>query len=304
MRMIVDGVSLYFDVEGAQLAVDGARLAERPTVVVLHGGPGFDQGYLRPGLGALSAYAQLIFIDLRGQGRSGRPPVETCTLERMADDVAGLCDGLGIARPVVFGHSGGGFVALHLALRHPGVAGGLILCDTTATLRPLTDDDPPPSLAERTSPETAALAARMFGGDFSAGTMRAFAEHVAPAYAGPGHMDVPGRLFPLSSFAGEVAQHFFGTLAPDYDLRPGLARIGVPTLVVVGRYDWVCPPAGSRVLAAGIPDAELVEFAESGHFPFTEEPAAFRAAVGRFLMSNPAFAGARLGYAAGAGGCE
>ena len=113
--------------------------------------------------------------------------------------------------------------------------------------------------------------------------MRAFSEQVAPAYAGPRHLDVPGRLFPLSSFTGEVAQYFFGSLAPGYDLRPRLAEIGVPTLVAVGRYDWVCPPVAGRILAAGIPDAELVEFTESGHFPFSEEPAAFQAAVGTFL---------------------
>jgi proline iminopeptidase len=283
MRIIVDGVSLYFDVEGAQLAMNGAGLAERPTVVALHGGPGFDQGYLRPGLSPLSAYTQVVFVDLRGQGRSGRPPLPTCTLERMADDVAELCDRLGIVEPVVFGHSAGGFVALHLALRHPAAARALILCDTTATLRPLADDDPPPSLAERTSPEAAALATRMFGGDFSAQTMRAFFEQVASAYAGPRHLDVPGRLLPLSSFTGEIAQYFFGSLAPGYDLRSRLAEVRVPALVAVGCYDWICPPVGGRVLATGIPDAELVEFTESGHFPFAEEPTAFQTAVGKFL---------------------
>jgi pimeloyl-ACP methyl ester carboxylesterase len=50
--------------------------------------------------------------------------------------------------------------------------------------------------------------------------------------------------------------------------------------LAVGRYDWVCPPVASRILAAGIPDAELVEFPQSGHFPFAEEPAAFHATAG------------------------
>ena len=79
MRIVVDGVSLYVDVEGAQLVVNGTRLIERPTIVALHGGPGFDQGYLRPGLGPLSAYAQAVFIDLRGQGARGDP---SCTVAR------------------------------------------------------------------------------------------------------------------------------------------------------------------------------------------------------------------------------
>ncbi|HEY3033990.1 MAG TPA: alpha/beta hydrolase [Streptosporangiaceae bacterium] len=90
-----------------------------------------------PGLAPVSRDAQLVFADLRGQGRSGRPPVQTCTLEQMADDVAELCGRLGIVMPIVFGHSAGGFVALHLALRHPGSVGGLILCDSAPTLAPL-----------------------------------------------------------------------------------------------------------------------------------------------------------------------
>jgi proline iminopeptidase len=279
----VDGVSLFFDVEGAALAVTGTALEERPTIVALHGGPGFDQGYLRPGLAPLAAHAQVVFVDLRGQGRSGRPPVETCTLERMADDVAEFCQRLGITDPVVLGHSAGGFVALHLALRHPGTARALILCNTTPTLLPIEDGDPPPSLAERTSPDDAALAARMFGGDFSPETMRAFTERVAHTYAGPRHADVPKKLFPLSTFNADVARHFFMTLAPDYDLRPRLADVGVPTLVVTGRYDWVCPPVASRLLAAAIPGAELVEFHDSGHFALSEEPAKLQTAVSAFL---------------------
>src|SRR5262245_53323497 len=98
MHLDLADVRLWFDVEGSQLAVDGAALRSRPTVVALHGGPGFDHGYLRPGLSPLASDAQIIYVDLRGQGRSGRPPLETCTLEQMADDVALLCERLGIAR--------------------------------------------------------------------------------------------------------------------------------------------------------------------------------------------------------------
>ena len=65
----------------------------------------------------------------------------------MADDVADLCDRLGISRPVVLGHSAGGFVALHLAVRHPGLPVAWCLTNTAATLAPVPDDDPPPGLA-------------------------------------------------------------------------------------------------------------------------------------------------------------
>lgn len=292
MRIHVNGTELYVDVDGPQLRVDGDRLVERPTIVALHGGPGFDQGYLRPGLGTLSTDARVVFVDLRGQGRSGRPPLRTCTLEQMADDVAGLCALLGIDAPVVFGHSAGGFVALHLALGHPGLAAGLILCNTSPTLAPLPDENPPPSLADRASAEAVEAAARLFGGDFSPETQEAFSRLVAPYYAGPQHMEVPGHLLSLSGFAADVARYFFGELAPNYDLRRYLPDISVPTVVIGGGYDWVVPPAGSRALAAGIPDAELVEIPDSGHFGFSEEPQAFHHAVrellGRTLDPPPA----------------
>ena len=60
-----------------------------------------------------------VYLDQRGQGRSGRVPIESCTIEQMADDAAALCRALGIEHPAVLGHSFGGFVALHLALRRP-----------------------------------------------------------------------------------------------------------------------------------------------------------------------------------------
>jgi proline iminopeptidase len=271
----VDETRLYFDVEGAEL--DGRD--RRPTMVVLHGGPGFDQGYLRPGLRPLAAHAQLVFVDLRGQGRSDATPAESCTLERMADDVAALCGGLGIERPVVFGHSAGGFVALQLALRHPELPGALILCDTAPTLAPLPDEDPPPSLAQRGGPEAVAAAERMFGGDFSPESLEAFGRLVAPHYAAPDHADVPGRLLSLSTLNGEIAAHFFSALAPRYDVRERLAEIAVPTLVIVGRHDWVCPPAASRALAAAIPGARLLVLPDAGHFGFSETPEPFLAGV-------------------------
>ena len=283
MRIAVDGTELYVDVDGPQIEVRGQDVIERPTLLALHGGPGFDHVHLKPAMGPLREHAQIVYVDLRGQGRSGRPPIETCTLEQTADDVAALCGRLGIERPVVLGHSAGGFVALHLAVRHPEVAGGLVLCSTAPTLEPISDGEPAPALADRAGPEATEVAARVFGGDMSPATMEEFARLVAPFYAGPAHMEVPLQLFPLSSFNPDVAQHFFQNLASKYDLRPRLGEIGVPTLVVGGGYDWVCPPAASRFLARSIPHAELLLLEEAGHFSFAEDPDRFREAVVAFV---------------------
>ena len=163
------------------------------------------------------------------------------------------------------------------------MASGLILCDTAPTLAPLPDDNPPPSLAERAPAESLTVAARLFGGDFSPEGIDAFVRLVAPYYAAPQHMEIPRQLMSLTSFAGDVARYFFSELAPHYDLRQKLSSVSVPTLVIVGGYDWVCPPAASRVLADEIPGAGLVEIADAGHFPFSEEPSLFGDAVHDFL---------------------
>lgn len=266
MRVAANGTEIYIDVDGPQLKLAAGRLRSHHTLIALHGGFGFDQGYLRAGLASLSHLAQVVYLDLRCQGRSAIAEIQTCTLEQMADDVAAVCGVLGIERPVVFGHSAGGFVALHLALRHPALVGGLILCNTSPTMVQVADDGPPaPSLTERAGAEAAGVAARLFGGDMSQETLEAFNRLVLPFYGGPLHMEVPGRVMALSDFKADVARYFFGELAGGYDLRPRLGEIVVPTLVVIGRYDWVCSPAAGRAIAAGIAKAELMEFADSGH---------------------------------------
>ena len=117
----------------------------------------------------------------------------------------------------------------------------------------------------------------------SAETIAAFDRLVAPHYAAPGHEDVPARLFPLSPLNAEIARHFFAELAQTYDLRPRLREITVPTLVVAGEHDWVCPPSAARTLAAGLPHATLCVLPDAGHFAFAEQPESFRAALAELL---------------------
>ena len=62
-------------------------------------------------------------------------------------------------------------------------------------------------------------------------------------------------------------------------LRARLTEISIPTLVIVGRYVWVCPPAAGRAIAGAVRDVHLVELPDAGHFGFSETPVPFLAAV-------------------------
>jgi pimeloyl-ACP methyl ester carboxylesterase len=107
VRIAVRDTVLFFDVVGAKLAPDGARMSERPTVVLVHGGPGVDHTVFRPHLDELADVAQLVFLDQRGHGRSDPGSSTDWNLASWADDLAAFVDALQITSPVVMGGSWG-----------------------------------------------------------------------------------------------------------------------------------------------------------------------------------------------------
>lgn len=111
MHIEVNGTRLFVDVEGPGLVPDGATMREKPTLILLHGGPAADHSYFKPAFSALSDVAQIIYVDHRGCGRSADSDPATWHLDQWGDDVKALCDVLGVSKPIVFGESFGGYVA-------------------------------------------------------------------------------------------------------------------------------------------------------------------------------------------------
>src|SRR5262249_44892884 len=81
------------------LVPDGSVLRQKPTLLLLHGGPGFDHSLYKPAYSALADVAQIIYLDHRGNGRSDWGAKEAWTLAQWGDDVVGFCAALGIERP-------------------------------------------------------------------------------------------------------------------------------------------------------------------------------------------------------------
>jgi pimeloyl-ACP methyl ester carboxylesterase len=111
----VNGLNMYYEVHG-----------EGQPLVLLHGafsGIGTSFGRILPGL---AKTRQVIAFELQGHARTAdidRP----LTVEALADDVAAALPQLGIERADVLGYSTGGAVALHIAIRHPGMLRKLVL---------------------------------------------------------------------------------------------------------------------------------------------------------------------------------
>ena len=140
MRVQVNGVRLFFEIEGTKLRLTDDSFVEVPTLLLLHGGPGGDHSVYRPAFSALSDIAQIVYLDHRGNGRSDHGPKDLWNLSQWADDVKAFCDALEIKQPIVYGASFGGMVAMAYATRHPSHPLALALVSTTAQARSHIDE--------------------------------------------------------------------------------------------------------------------------------------------------------------------
>ncbi len=278
----VNGVDIFFDVQGPALVPDGAVLTEKPTLVLLHGGPGCDHSYFKPYLSALADQVQLIYVDHRGNGRSGRVDPATYTIEQMADDLEALRHHLGLGQIALLGHSFGGMVAQVYALRHPASLTHLILSNTTPSAKFWDDAQ---DMAQRmATPEQLEVLPRLFEGTLT--SQEEFDDWWATCMSLYFHRpdaqtikEVTGRM------RGDVvvANHMMAHEIPHYDVRDALASVQVPTLVIAGRHDWVTPVSQSDAILQALPGARLVIQEDSGHMGFIEENEGYLQAVRAFL---------------------
>ncbi len=280
MRVQVGDVRLFFDVAGSRLVPDGPVMREQPTLLLLHGGPGFDHASFRPGFDAFADAAQVIFLDQCGHGRSDRGSPEHWNLARWADDVRAFCEALGIERPVVLGQSFGGFVAILYAARHPEHPGKLVLSSTAA--RWVAERSV--RVFERLGGPQVAAAARRFWEAPGPDTVVDYTRLCIPLYSRT-PQDPNGlartKLNLELTFGWEKAE------GATLDLRAELGRIRCPTLVLAGDDDPVTPLESAEEIAAHLPK-ELVRFerfANAGHGVQRDQPEAYSRALREFVAS-------------------
>ncbi len=278
MFIDVGSARLFFDVVGEGLDAATPNMEKRPTLLLLHGGPGYDHSTLRPYFDRFSNTHQLIYLDHRGCGRSSGTE-ETWHLDQWADDIAIFCKSLGVDSPTVFGQSFGGMVAMHYAASHPTGVSKLILSSTAAQFRL----DETVKIMRKLGGVRAAEVAHQFFSHPSQNAYSAYGEVCLPLYSNPDNPET-------SSFREraierpEVALHFFADEMPRMDMRAEIAKIACPTLVIGGAIDPVTPPVCSKVIANAIGDnAQLELFEGCGHGPHRDDPAGAEKVIRSFL---------------------
>jgi pimeloyl-ACP methyl ester carboxylesterase len=278
MHIEVNGARLFFDVVGPKLMPDGDRMAERPTLIVMHGGPGFDHASMRPYFDRFADTHQVIYLDHRGNGRSTGERA-TWTLAQWGDDVHGFCQALGIDKPVVLGQSFGGMVAMSYAARHPQAPSKLIFSSTAGRM----DLAATYAAMQRLGGAEAARVAETF---WTSPTEARAADYISvcmPLYNPGPPRDGSNRARAL--MRTEVMFHFIEGEQRTMDLLTGLSAVRVPTLIMAGGLDPITPVACSEAILAALPDGvgELVVFEGAGHGNYRDEPERAEAVLRRFL---------------------
>jgi proline iminopeptidase len=283
MKVLVNGVRLYFDVEGSGLVAGGESMRAKPTLLLLHGGPGADHTLYKPAFSALADIAQVVYLDHRGNGRSDHGAESTWNLAQWADDVRGFCDALGIEKPIVYGASFGGMVAMKYATRHPDHPAKLILVSTTAQAASHTQAKVA-MFARLGGPEAGRLAERrLVGGDTSREVLDEWLRVAFPLYTRK--RGDPAAIKRITRNAA-VTGWFFGGEGADFDMLPELGRIRCPTLLLGGKLDPMLPIECQRDIAAAI-RPELLryrEFEDCGHGVVPDFPDEAMALMREFIL--------------------
>ncbi len=285
MRARIRDTEIFFDVDGMGLVADGPTMRERPTAMLVHGGPGSDHAGLKARYGRLTDRMQLVYFDHRGQGRSMRGDPKSYTLDENVEDMEALRRYLGLGPIVSIGTSYGGTVALAHAARYPQSVSHLILVATIAHAGYV--ERAIEIVASRGTPEQIEQCEALFAGRLDTPEkMRYYHEVMGSLYT---RKDDPalshlGLQRSIRSPDALNRAHGPGGFLRSFDLRPELHKITAPTLILAGRYDWICAPEFSEEIHRLIPGSDLRIFEESAHSIGGDEPQKFLDAVAGFLI--------------------
>jgi proline iminopeptidase len=254
-------------------AVRGVHIFERrigsgPPTVVLHGGPGAHHDYLLPGFDALARGRELIYYDQRGGGQS---PVARETPVGWREQVADLEElrrQWGLDQLSLLGYSWGGLLALLYTVEHPDRVSRLALVSPAPAWRAARQE-----FEQRFQERNLAPGLQQQRADLRVSELRerdpaAYSQRVFELSVAPYFFD-PSRARDLTPFrvTGRTQQEVWSSLG-DYDLRPQLAGLKVPAIVLQGDSD-VIPTQTSRELAQLL-GADFRLLPRSGHVPYIE----------------------------------
>jgi 3-oxoadipate enol-lactonase len=194
-------------------------------------------------------------------------------MARFAEDVALLCEGLGIGHAFVVGLSMGGMIGQHLALDHPELVDALVLVDTSARV----DRSVQPVLLG------AVPTIRQDG----MGLVHELSKSMAESSTYSARPELLRNN--LREASGNDPYCYANSLMAlvEHDVLGRLPSLEVPTLVLRGEHDPLAGGEGTGELAGAIPGSESLTIPEAGHLANLDQPEHFDQAVRDFFTGHP-----------------
>jgi 3-oxoadipate enol-lactonase len=232
-------------------------------IVFLHG-VGSDKSVWRPQLAHFGQTRRAIALDYPGYGES--EPVAEANRDDFAESILGAMDALGVGRAHICGLSLGGVIAIAMHVAAPERCASLVLADSFAV-----------------HPDGHGIFQRSTDASRSM-TMRALAEaRIDMLLGSEASTELRTEVVETMAAIDPEAYRVGAEAVWLADQRERAAAVDVPTLVLCGAEDVVTPPALSEQLAKLIPGARMELIGAAGHLANAEQPAAFNAAIDRFL---------------------
>ncbi len=272
-------------VNGTELYVK--RMGAGPPVIVVHGGPVLEHGYLLPHLTPLAESFELIFYDQRLSGRSDATVDSgSVRLDTFVDDIEALRQSIGFDRIHLLGHSWGGLLALRYAIGHGEHLASLVLVSPMSASSVLWQEEER-LLAQRVTAEDSLERDSLRASPALADRRPEAVRQMLLLSFRPQFHD-RARIGELELYVpddyGERSRQF-AYMMPDltsFDFHNELAGVTVPTLLVYGS-DEPGRTLGGSALSEHLPNDQFTVIADAGHFPFLEQPRAFLTTVRQFL---------------------
>jgi proline iminopeptidase len=272
----------FVEINGNRLAVEVLGPDDAPVIITHHGAPGLgSRAEPRASFGRLADEYRVVVFDARGSGQSEGNG--TFSHEQWAADIDALREWIGAGTIAMAGGSYGGFMAMEYATRYPDRVSAIVLRDTSP-------DNGNANLARENALSSDRVSIDMekfdridLGQVRDDDDLRDCWREILPLYDFVYDPDSVERKVAATPYRYEAHNFAFSVNLPNYDLKPLLPSITAPTLVTVGRTDWITPVSCSQTIVDLIPDSELVVFEKSGHSPQIEEAEAWTDTVRSFL---------------------
>jgi proline iminopeptidase len=256
-------------------------------IVVVHGGPGLDHRYLRPGLDALGTRNTIVYYDQRGTGRSSAElTASSINLDSFVQDIDALRQVLGYDQISVLGHSFGALIAIEYAARHPEETRALILMNPVEPGSRFQDQTAERQRARRTAEDAEEMRELRASEAFQAKDPATLSQVYRVAFRQLlrdreliDELDL--NLQSPTARNGQDVAALLGASMGTVDWWDRLGTIQTPTLVLHGRYD--APPLEmGQALAEAFPVGTF-EVLSTGHFPYIEDREGLLSAVSGFF---------------------